>query len=377
MARSHVAEQSVQIVHRELLGLRRAMKDTPVVAARLAAQMLSGAGARTPEEVAARLLAVQAQDGRGARLAIRVRSAGVVATDVDAALTERRSLVITWLNRGTLHLVAADDYWWLHPLTTPQIATANRRRLRQEGVSEKQARRGVDVVIEAVHTDGPRTRAELRRRLDRARVPTAGQAFVHVLVAASLQGEIVRGPMRGSDHAFVAVSEWLGTAPDPLSRPDALARLARRYLAGHGPAEPRDLAKWAGVTLADARTAFAGMQDDLVVRADGLADLAARPRPGRAPKLRLLGPFDPLLLGWSSREQFVGSHTVVTVNGLFRACMLAGGRVVGTWTLNGDRLTVKSLEPLSVATVSALRRDAADLFRFLASDREGEVVFES
>lgn len=353
------------------------MKDTPVGAARLTAQMLSGADARTPEEVAARLLAVQAQDGRGARLAIRARSAGVVAADVDAALTERRSLVITWLNRGTLHLVQADDYWWLHGLTTPQIATANRRRLRQEGVSEKQARHGIEVVVEAVHRDGPQTRAELRQRLDRAGVPTVGQAFVHVLVAASLQGEIVRGPMRGSDHAFVAVSEWLGAAPDPRPRPDGLARLARRYLAGHGPAEPRDLAKWAGVTLADARSAFAGVQDDLVERADGLADLASRPRPGRAPLPRLLGPFDPLLLGWLSRERFVGSYKVVTVNGLFRACVLSGGRVVGTWTLNGKRLAVKPLEPLNAVTVSALRKDAADVFRYLASDREREIVFES
>ena len=46
------------------------------------------------------------------------------AADVDAAL-EDRTLVVSWLNRGTLHLVAAEDYWWLHPLTLPQLATSN------------------------------------------------------------------------------------------------------------------------------------------------------------------------------------------------------------------------------------------------------------
>jgi hypothetical protein len=167
-------------------------------------------------------------------------------------------MVITWLNRGTLHLVAAEDFWWLHPLTTPQLAATSRRRLRQEGVSEVDARRGVDVVIEAVHEHGPQTRLELRDRLDAARVPTAGQALVHVLLAASLRDEIVRGPMRGAEHAFVAVSDWLGAPPEPLARADGLARLARRYLEGHGPAEPRDLAKWAGITLGDARIAFDG-----------------------------------------------------------------------------------------------------------------------
>jgi hypothetical protein len=42
------------------------------------------------------------------------------ASDVDAALADR-SLVVSWLNRGTLHLVRAEDYWWPHPLTTPQL----------------------------------------------------------------------------------------------------------------------------------------------------------------------------------------------------------------------------------------------------------------
>ncbi len=32
------------------------------------------------------------------------------AADIDRALTEERSLVITTLNRGTLHLVRSEDY---------------------------------------------------------------------------------------------------------------------------------------------------------------------------------------------------------------------------------------------------------------------------
>ena len=54
-------------------------------------------------EVVGRILAVQAQDGRGARLAVRSRTTGGTAIAVDQALAERR-LVVTWLNRGTLHL---------------------------------------------------------------------------------------------------------------------------------------------------------------------------------------------------------------------------------------------------------------------------------
>jgi hypothetical protein len=104
---------------------------------------------------------------------VRSRSSGLAASDVDDALSAKRSLVTTWLNRGTLHLVTAQDYWWLHELTTPQLATRNSRRLRQEGAGETQAERGMALVVEAVTSDGPQTRERLRRRLDAARLPTA------------------------------------------------------------------------------------------------------------------------------------------------------------------------------------------------------------
>ena len=75
---------------------------------RFTAQLLAGARARDPRTVAERLLAVQGQDLRAARLAVRARTRGVTAADVDRALTEERSLLVTWLNRGTLHLVRSE-----------------------------------------------------------------------------------------------------------------------------------------------------------------------------------------------------------------------------------------------------------------------------
>ena len=144
-----------------------------MIAERLAAQLLSGPAANSPEQVVDRLLAVQAQDARATRLSIRSRSVGLTAADVDDALTLRRSLAVAWLGRGTLHLVSAADYWWLHPLTTPQLAAGNARRLAQEGVSPAQADRGVEVIGRALTSAGPQTRPVLRALLDSAGVPTA------------------------------------------------------------------------------------------------------------------------------------------------------------------------------------------------------------
>jgi len=221
--------------------------DRAVTAERCAAQLLGGDRAGSPVEVARRLLAIQAQDLRGARLAIRARSAGLSASDVGSART-RRSMIVTWLNRGTLHLVRA-------------------------------------------------------------------------------------GPVAGRDQAFVLTRDWLGAPPPAMGREAALGELARRYLAGHGPAADRDLARWAGIGRRDARLGLA--RCGAVQRADRLAEMPARPRRvAAAPPPRLPGAFDPLLPGWASRDPITGPHRrIVTAGGLFRPFALAGGRAVATWTI--------------------------------------------
>lgn len=338
-----------------------------MIAERLTAQLLAGEPARDPVAVAERLLAIQGQDMRGARLTVRARTAGLAVSDVDGALADR-ALLITWVNRGTLHLIRSEDYPWLHALTAPTLLTANARRLQQEGVSAAAAERGVATIERALADSGPLTRDQLRAHLDAADVPTAGQALIQVVMLASLRGVTVRGPMVGKQHAQVLVRDWLGES-EPVDRERALAELARRYLAGHGPADDRDLARWSGLPLRDARAGLKAVAPELERRDDGLLDLANRPpAAGELPPPRLLGPFEPLLLGWASREPILGSNrSAVTVNGIFKPIALAGGRAVATWTMTKDQLELSPFGRLSAADRRALEADASDVARFLAS----------
>jgi hypothetical protein len=337
-----------------------------MIAERLTAQLLAGTPARDPVAVAERLLAVQSQDPRGARLAIRARSTGLSAVDVDHALTDDRSLLVTWLNRGTLHLIRREDYPWLQALTTPPLHTANARRLAQEGVTPAAAERGVDVIARSLTAEGPLTRAQLQERIDAAGVRTKGQALVHLLMLACLRGLAVRGPVIGRQHAYVLVRDWLGE-PAPVDRDSALAELARRYLVGHGPASDRDLAKWAGLPLRDARAGLNAIATELCEREDGLVDIAGRPPPAELPPPpRLLGSYDPVLLGWASREWLLYSHkTVIAVNGLFRPFALAGARAVATWSMPAGEVVLDPFDRLTREHASALQADALDVVRYL------------
>jgi hypothetical protein len=353
-------------------------------AARLTSQGLATRPARDPVEVAERLLAIQGQDPRGARLAVRARSEGLAASDVDRALDERR-LIVTWVNRGTLHLIRSEDYPLLHATTTPQLWTSCRTRLEQTGVGDA-ADRGVETVRRAL-ADGPRTRAELRDALDSADVPTAGQALPHVLFYASLQGVCVRGPMRGKEQAFVSTRDWLGpvmgagwtperTSPQFVSegvhpapsRDVALGELARRYLVGHGPATDADLARWAKLTLGDARAGLKRIARRIVDLGDGLVDLRKREDPAPLPPPRLLGSFDPLVLGWTSRDAVIGDHKgLVTMNGIFKPFALVRGRAVSTWRLPKGKVEIEHLENVPKTTARRLEADAREVEDFLSS----------
>jgi hypothetical protein len=337
-----------------------------VLADRFTTQLL--VGPRPTDLLAAteRLLAVQAQDLRGARLALRPRTLDVAAADIDHHLGVERSLVVSWLNRGTLHLVRTEDYPWLHALTAPAQFTANARRLRQEGVSPGDAERGVAVIVAALAEEGPLVREQVRGRLETAGIVATGQALMDLLLLASLRGLVVRGPIVGFEQAFVAVADWLGPeAGRPVDRDVARAELARRYLAGHGPATDRDLAKWAGVALGDARAGLAAIASELD-EAEGMVYLVRKPTVASVPRPRLLGAFDPILFGWQSREPILHGHQqVVTTNGIFRPFALVDGCAVATWALVGGVVALYPFDAISSADMEDLAIDASDVLRYL------------
>lgn len=374
---------------------------------RLTAQGLAGpplgTAADGPLAVARRLLATQAQDPRGFRLAIRARTWGTSGADVARALTEERSLLVTWLNRGTLHLVAREDYPLLQALVAPWQRTRAMTRLAQLGIDADLADRAVSLVDRWLADEGPLSRAALRERLLAAGIPAEGQGLVHVLFRASLDGVLVRGPVVGDgggggvEQLYARVADWLPEAVEAVAavrrEPErGYAEIARRYLVGHGPADPRDLAKWLAAPLGEVRRALEALGSRVVETDGGLVELAgaaadaanagrgaeaegsaaetgpagAAAQVPRLPPPRLLGAFEPLLLGWRSREEVLGGEEGAVISGgVVRGIGLAGGRAVGSWRFAGAGVEFTPFRPLSDSVERALQRDASALLRFL------------
>jgi hypothetical protein len=146
-----------------------------------------------------------------------------------------------------------------------------------------------------------------------------------------------------------------------------LTELARRFLAGHGPADEADLARWAGITLGDACRGLRAVGSEPDELPGALVDLAGRPAPHGRHRPKLLGGFDALLHGWVDRQPVLGdSQRIVTRNGIFRPFALVGGRAVATWGMPGGRVTLQPFGPVAASTLGGLEREARDVERFLA-----------
>jgi hypothetical protein len=345
---------------------------------RAGSQLLDRPPGRPATEIVAHLLAVAAQEPRSAPLAIRARGRGVRYTALEDLLGARE-LVVGWLHRGTLHMVCVEDYAWLLGLTAPVRRAHSVRRLAQEGLSSADVDRGLETIERALATDGPLTRSQLADRLEAAGIRAAGQAIVHMIMLSALHGIAIPAATTADHHTIALTDDWLGHRPvaelSGQPREVALGELARRYLRGHGPASDRDLARWAGLGLRDARRGLGRIAADLIDLPGGLVVLRDSPAAGDPLPGVLLPSFDPYMLGWTDRSVAVAvEHTrrVHPGGGMLRAVACVDGRVVATWTARrheaGLAVAIEPFAELTPEVERALATDAADVARFHGLD---------
>ena len=326
---------------------------------------------------------VQAQEPVAARLALRARCQGLTAATIDAALSQERSLVRTWCLRGTLHLVAAEDLAWLLALLAPRLIQAGARRRAELGLDSATGRRGVDALARMLRIEGPLSRPEIAARLAALGIPTAGQATFHLISLAALEGVACYGPDRDGEATFVALDEWIRAGPI-LQPTEAGTELARRYLAGYGPATPEDLAVWSGLKIGEARASWQRLADELLevtVRGSPAwllrADAARLDAPPARRVVRLVPGYDPYLLGYRSRDLAVDPEHARQVHpggGVLYPAILVDGWVRGTWAStrrrNRAEVTVRPFAGLE-DVAAHLDAEVRDVTRFLEEAQAG------
>lgn len=333
---------------------------------RLTAQGIAGAPFDSPSAVVRHLLAMQAQDFRGALWSVGLRTPAASSGDVEQALANRE-IVRSWPMRGTLHFVPATDLGWMLQLTGDRIFASAAGRHRQLGLDEPQFA-AARATAERVLAGGVvLSRHGLLHAISEDGTDVSGQRGAHLLLALSVRRVLVFGPVDGTTQTFTLLDEWV-PAPRRLERDEALAEFVLRYFVGHGPASTRDFAWWSSLTLTDARRGLSMVEGQL--EAIEVGGTTYYHRPGLEPAaeaVHALPGFDEYVLGYQDRSAQLAPEFAQAIvpgnNGVFRPTIVARGEIVGAWRRSASarkvRVEVEAFLPLSEQDTAGFSRAIA------------------
>ncbi|MDD7930538.1 winged helix DNA-binding domain-containing protein [Microbacterium thalli] len=301
---------------------------------------LLGEPAPTLAGAAGHMLAVQAQEFWAGRWALAVRTAGdPVLREVDAAF-EDGTLVRSWTQRGTLHIVRSTDLPALLAVTADRQQRAAAGILRGLAVDDAVLARAERAARSALCGGGRLTREAFADVLRGAGIDPAASRGNHILSALAVRGVLAFGPVvpraggPTREQFLVAVDEL----PAARGVADPLADIFAGYVRSHGPARVEDFRWWAGLPIGLSRRAAETAGDRVVELEPGL--FAAREPAAEVPVPRpsaivALPPFDEYYLSYADRTTLctreLAQRIGPTLNGQVAPVLVAGGRVVGVW----------------------------------------------
>jgi Winged helix DNA-binding domain len=350
-------------------GNRRVLTQRELTASLFARQLLHRDQAFSAEAAVGRLAALQAQYSPSPHIALHSRLPGFDKPDLERALVDG-SVVKATLMRGTLHIVAGEDYGHFAAAWGRQWLTEIRGRHKNAGVDEDALLRSLEKF-----TTEPRTAQDLRDHISDA---TGGKVrkgdLVHYARALVPLAHVApSGHWRA--HGKPAMVLWQGVLePEPA----ATARLVRRYLAAFGPASRADIAHFTYLRFRQIDPALEELELVRCTAEDGreLIDLPDAPLPSPEVTLpvRFLPKWDAALLSHADRRRIlpeaIHQDVYKAINGECLATYLVDGVVAGTWdhsrASGTATLTLRPLRPTKAK--EALVEEGRRLLSFMEPD---------
>lgn len=301
----------------------------------------------TPAAVVANLGALQAQDYLGVLWSIGLRLQNATEKTITNALVDR-SIIRTWLMRGTLHFVPAVDAHWMLKLTTPRILAGSKKRHEQLDIDEKLFKRCMLLFIKALQGGNILTRKELMDLLEKEKIATGNQRGYHLLWYAAQTGLICFGPIKEKQQTFVLLDEWV-QHPTKLDRDEALTELTKRYFTSHGPATVQDFAGWSSLTMSEVKLGIEYAkkylhQETINEKVYWMGQYLPHKK-NISGTYSLLPGFDEYILGYKDRSVVLAPEHFQKIvpgsNGMFMPTLVSNGQIIGTWKRNLKKTRVE------------------------------------
>src|SRR5918998_6644764 len=338
--------------------------------------------------VIAKICGLHAQVMSSAELTLWARVEDLERGMVGEALWEHRSLVKTWVMRGTLHLLRANEFpTWLAARGVLKPRHHAKSWQKYYGLTYEEAEAMLAAIPEAL--DGRMlTREELAQEVGRimGSEEIGGKlrdGFGALLKPSAFRGDLLFAPSVGRNVRFARPDRWLPEW-EPAEIEESVREVARRYLAAYGPATREEFARWFGTTSpAQAGSLIQSLGGDVApVEVEGTVAwmLAEHVREAEAAVpagvVRLLPAFDHYVVAAPRDREAVLPGAlkgrIYRPQGWLSPVLLVDGRMEGVWRheRKGERLAVR-IEPFGEQpgwVRRAAEGEAESLSRFLGGE---------
>ncbi|HKZ93897.1 MAG TPA: winged helix DNA-binding domain-containing protein [Candidatus Bathyarchaeia archaeon] len=284
---------------------------------------------------------------------------------LDEALYKSKSLVKTWVMRGTLHVTPSKDLPIFNRALRRMWFEHHGRYMRAPDWPSREERKNViyPKIMEALAQEALK-RKDLNNRVrsllkdDSKPYERLFSGWGGILKETAYEGLTVYAQPCDRKACFARLDKWLPNIDlNKVSEEEAQKNLFLKYLHGYGPATQQDFVLWSGVVAGDAKKAIEGASDMIEeVEIEGakgrfwllkkdfrtLASICLDERP---PAI-LLPKFDSILLGHKDRTRIIRDEYKKRVFkpkvGDIAATVWIDGHVAGTWK------TQKTKQALSI-----------------------------
>jgi hypothetical protein len=318
------------------------------VSQRLLSQQLICPQFTTPKDVVSWMGAMQAQDYKGMRWAVAMRTKKPSAKAFQKAY-DNGEIVRVHLMRGTWQLVSAEDYWpWIELIGPKAIAvTKGWMASNRISIPDEELFRIREILCRIVADKGSATKADIVEGLAERDIVMDEHRLSYHIRMAEFSGTLCSGNLLPVKPSY-ALSAAKLPERKPFDRDEALMLFTRKYFRSSQPATLEDFVWWSGLNVSDCRKGIALLGDWLHTekwhgREFWLTD-DARTRGFHKGRCILLPPFDEYLISYKSRDIVLPlqhRHHAHDQSGTFWPVILLDGEVVGNWSSAKGGVTAK------------------------------------
>jgi len=353
------------------------------------------AGRKDLVKVVGDVCGLHAQAATSPYLALWSRVEGFEDKLLDKALFEDKSLVKTWVMRGTLHIVQSKELpVYNRSLRRVWFEHHGRYMRAPDWPSIEQRRSLIYPRILQALTQKPLKRKDLVDKVrfllkdDSQPYKRLFSGWGGILKETAYEGLTVHAKPCERESCFARLNQWLPEIElSSVSEEEAQKQLLIKYLRGYGPATQQDFSLWSGLMAGDAKRAIEnasplleqirieGAKGEFWILKEDRRILNSIDADEPAP-VRLLPKFDSILLGHKDRSRIVKDQYKKLVfkpkAGDIAATVLVDGQVAGTWRHKRKRHTlavsVKPFEKMAKADVEEVKQQAKELSQYVGAE---------